>query len=357
MSMNMTGTIRPISRFRWLLNLWPLVLFLLLLTVGLREAFVYWPEVLMRSVVWQKSLHQQMSQLMELVKAQPHRAGLSLMVFSLVYGVLHAVGPGHGKVVIATYLATHPSKLKNSLQLTFAAAMLQGMVAIVLVTLVLTVLQLSSHALHISTFWMEKGSFILVIGLGCVLCLRAGKGLIGVLVSAYRNRPVFRIQRVTSIMTERTPKNILRQPVSPVHRHDAHCGCGHRHMPTPEELERDSGLRTRLLVILSMGLRPCSGAIMVLLFAKVIGVFGWGVASALTMALGTALTVSVLAVLVFYCRRWVEKLNRHNTPVIWQHIVWYTLSLAGGVVLVGSGVLLYLITQPALMGGIRPFAG
>lgn len=64
------------------------------------------------------------------------------MLFSLSYGVLHALGPGHGKVVIVTYLATHPVRLKSSLKLTFAASLVQGLVAIALVTLMLGVLQL-----------------------------------------------------------------------------------------------------------------------------------------------------------------------------------------------------------------------
>lgn len=60
-----------------------------------------------------KSMHQQMAQLLQQVKANPHQTGLALMMFSLIYGVLHAVGPGHGKVVIVTYLATHPAQLKT----------------------------------------------------------------------------------------------------------------------------------------------------------------------------------------------------------------------------------------------------
>lgn len=53
-----------------------------------------------------------MAQLLQQVKVEPHQAGWVLMLFSLIYGVLHAVGPGHGKVVIVTYLATHPARLK-----------------------------------------------------------------------------------------------------------------------------------------------------------------------------------------------------------------------------------------------------
>ncbi|MGS8681569.1 nickel/cobalt transporter, partial [Salmonella enterica subsp. enterica serovar Infantis] len=77
------------------------------------------------------------------------RSGGSLLLLSFMYVVLHALGPGHVKVVIAKWLATHPSKLKSSLVLTLAAALLQGFVSIGLVVCVLTVLQLPARQLHL----------------------------------------------------------------------------------------------------------------------------------------------------------------------------------------------------------------
>lgn len=101
--------------------------------------------------------------------AAPQQAGWLLMLFSLSHGVLHALGPGHGKVVITTYLESHLARLKSSLKLTFAASLVQGPVAIALVTLMLEVLQLSSRQLYHRSFWLEKGSFILVMLLGALL--------------------------------------------------------------------------------------------------------------------------------------------------------------------------------------------
>ncbi|AJI95980.1 high-affinity nickel-transport family protein [Yersinia ruckeri] len=322
-----------------LLNLWPLGVFLLCLTVSVLIAWSYWPELLFKSVTWQKTMHQQMAQLLQQVKANPHQMGLGLMFFSVIYGVLHAVGPGHGKVVIVTYLATHPARLKSSLKLTFLASLLQGGVAIVLVTLVLSVFQLSSRYLHQSSFWLEKGSFILVILLGLLLCFRALKRL-------YWQIKALRPQKIT---VQRL------QPLAADHVHSESCGCGHRHLPNDEELQASDDWRTRLAVILAMGMRPCSGAIMVLLFAKVIGVYAWGIASALAMALGTSLTISLLALFVHYARQLAIRLSQHRAPTAWGSIAWATLALAGGVILLFAGVLLYLSSQPAMMGGVRPF--
>ncbi|CNK46967.1 nickel/cobalt transporter [Yersinia aldovae] len=322
-----------------LVNLWPLFLFLFLLAGAAQVAWFYWPELLFKTVVWQKVMHQQMAQLLQQVKANPQHTGLALMMFSLMYGVLHAVGPGHGKVVIVTYLATHPAQLKSSLKLTFAASILQGGVAILLVTVLLGVLQLSSRYLHQSSFWLEKGSFLLVIGLGLLLCYRAIKRL-------YYQVRLLKPQKVT----------IQRiQPLSASHVHSDNCGCGHRHLPSSQELQASNDWRTRLAIVLAMGMRPCSGAIMVLLFAKVIGVYWWGILSAIAMAIGTSLTISLLALLVHYARRLAVHLGRNRTPAAWGPIAWSTLALTGGLILLFAGVLLYLSSQPEMMGGIRPF--
>ncbi|AHM75367.1 nickel/cobalt transporter [Yersinia hibernica] len=336
MSVGFTHAARP---RHWLINLWPLLAFLVLLAGAVQLAWLYWPELLFKTVVWQKSMHQQLAQLLQQVKANPHQTGLALMMFSLIYGVLHAMGPGHGKIVIVTYLATHPAQLKNSLKLTFAASILQGGVAILLVTVLLGMLQLSSRYLHQSSFWLEKGSFLLVIVLGVLLCLRAIKRL-------YWQIKMLRPQKI-SIQSI--------QPLSAGHIHSERCGCGHRHMPSAQELQAGDDWRTRLAIVLAMGMRPCSGAIMVLLFAKVIGVYWWGILSAMAMAVGTSLTISLLALFVHYARRLAVHLSRKRAPAAWGAIAWATLALTGGLILLFAGVLLYLSSQPDFIGGVRPF--
>lgn len=325
----------------WVFSLWPLLLLFILLAVGAQLAWYYWPQLLMQSVVWQKGLHQQMAALLQQVKAVPQQAGLALMLFSLSYGVLHALVPGHGKVIIATYLATHPARLKTSLKLTLAASLVQGLVAVALVTLVLVVLQLPSRQLHQSSFWLEKASFILVVLLGVLLSWRALKRLYRA-VKTMRPAPALRINRL--------------QPLPADHLHSAHCGCGHRHLPGDAELQAGSDWRTQTAIVLAMGIRPCSGAIMVLLFSKVIGVFSWGVLSALVMALGTSMTISLLALLVHCSRKLAVRLSRQRTPAAWSAIAWGSLALAGGLILLFAGVLLYISAQPGFSGGIHPFA-
>ncbi|MEM6161868.1 nickel/cobalt transporter [Erwinia sp. P6884] len=313
---------------------WPLMLLTVIFALAALLAWHYWPQILLQSVLWQKSLHQQMTALLQQVAVHPHQAGLTLMGFSLIYGVLHALGPGHGKVVIATFLATHPTKVRTSLRLTLAASLVQGSVAIGLVTVMLVILKLSSRQLHLSSYWLEKGSYLLVTGLGIWLCWRAA-GRIARALSA-PSAPVF------------------RRIVPADHQHHAECGCGHQHVPDAAMLDKAVSLKTQVIVVLSMGLRPCSGAIMMLLFSKVIGVYGWGVVSALAMAVGTAITVSAMALLVQVSRALALKLSRHAPAAGWQKVGLSCLSLAGGVLLAAAGVMLWLGAQPAMSGGLRP---
>lgn len=314
---------------RWW-DLWPLALFLLLAVAGGIWLWQAWPRVMVSSILWQREVNQQMSGLLQAVAADPARAGGSLLLFSTLYGILHALGPGHGKVVIATWLATHPSRLRASIGLTLAASLLQGLVAIGLVVVVLSVLALPARQLHLSSFWLERGSYALVGVLGLMLVWRA-------------------LQRL---------RPLLRRPVyrafTPHHQHFAHCGCGHQHLPDPTQLQAGDDWRARLMIVLSMGMRPCSGAIMVLLFSKVIGVFGWGILSALAMAAGTSLTITSLALLVHSFRQLAVRLSGNNAPVRWRQIGWSTLALAGGVVLVMAAVVMWSGAIPAGKG-LRPF--
>ncbi len=110
-------------------------------------------------------------------------------------------------MVITTWLATHPSKLKSGISLTLAASLLQGLVAIGLVVVVLSVLRLPARQLHLSGFWLEKGSYALVGVLGALLCWRALKRL----------RQLLKRPRFTAFR--------------PAHVHHDGCGCGHKHLP------------------------------------------------------------------------------------------------------------------------------
>jgi len=315
-------------------RVWPLWLLALALAAGALTLWQYWPQILLQSAIWQKGLHQQMTQLLQQVKTAPGQAGGLLVLFSLAYGVLHALGPGHGKVVITTFLATHPARLNITLRLTLLASLLQGSVAIVLVTLMLVVLQTSSRQLHLSSYWLEKGSYLLVIGLGIWIGVRALKTLLRQL------RP-------------RSPITI--RALRAAHQHHAHCGCGHAHLPDAQQVAEAVSVKTQLLLIASMGLRPCSGAIMMLLFSRVIGVYLWGVLSAVVMALGTALTISAIGLLVQRARTLAQRLGGESRAASTAALAMPLLALIGSALLIAAGLALWQSAAPGVGGGLRPF--
>ncbi|MDF7661723.1 nickel/cobalt transporter [Erwiniaceae bacterium L1_54_6] len=315
-------------------HLWPLWLLALVLLLAGGLLWQFWPQILLQSVIWQKVLNREMTQLLQQVAEQPHQAGFTLMLFSLAYGVLHALGPGHGKVVISTFLATHPARLKTSMKLTLLAALLQGGVAIGLVTVMLVVLQTSSRELHLGSYWLEKGSYLLVMALGIWVGWRALRALWSVLKPA---------------------RGMQIHAIRPHHQHDEHCGCGHAHLPSPRQMEKAVSGKTQALVVFSMGLRPCSGAIMMLLFAKVINVYAWGVASAIAMAMGTAVTVSAMGLLVQRSRKLAEKLGSASPAAQRAKVLMPMLALFGSVILLMAGVVLWQSAQPMMSSGLRPF--
>src|SRR5476649_2153410 len=297
----------------WLLA--GLLLLVLALVVGV---FVNWPRIFQQSVLWLKQLHQHLAILIQLVQANPRQAG---------DGVLHAIGPGHGKMVISTYLATHPARLKMSLYMTLAASLLQGAVAIILVSGVLVILHLSSRYLHLGEFWLEKSSYLLTAALGLMLCWRAARR--GGLILARR---------------------------AGHHHHPDGCGCEHHHLPDDRQLQAADGWRTRLAVVLAMGVRPCSGAVLVLLFAKVLGVYVWGMLAAAAMAVGSSFTLLLIALLVFWSRHLAQRLARRHEAGHVAQAAWTLVSFAGGALLILVGVVLYLSAQPMFMVGIGPFS-
>ena len=82
----------PVRKSRRWLHLWPLALFLLFAVCGALWLWQAWPQVMMKSIIWQREVNQQMSGLLKAVAENPAKAGGSLLAFSFVYGVLHALG-------------------------------------------------------------------------------------------------------------------------------------------------------------------------------------------------------------------------------------------------------------------------
>jgi nickel/cobalt exporter len=99
-----------------------------------------------------------------------------------------------------------------------------------------------------------------------------------------------------------------------VHHHDHEEGEACRHIVDARELAGPLSWRKILAVVFSVGIRPCTGAILVLIFALTQGVFWAGVAATFAMAIGTAITVAVLATLALGSRELALKPCGRSAP-------------------------------------------
>lgn len=234
----------------------------------------------------QAELHRELSLLVRALQGEEAgRAFLALMGVAFLYGVLHAAGPGHGKAVIAAYLVASRARLRRGVLLAFLSAAAQGVTAIVLVGGLGLLFGLQASSLR-----LEQASYLVIAGIGAWLLLRQLSG------------------RGSACGHDHGPG---RDHGPGHHDHDHH---GHHHhgaactaSPPPPRIEE--GPWWRLLPMAgAIGLRPCLGAVLVLLFAVGQGVFPAGVAAVVAMSAGTAITVATLALLTVVAREGALKL-------------------------------------------------
>ena len=206
-------------------------------------------------------------------------AAWTLAGLSFAYGVFHAAGPGHGKAVVASYMLANEQALKRGLVISLLAALLQGAVAIALVGLAVLVFNATSARMNDAANLIEELSYLGIIALGVWLVWTKGGALLAAL------RPA---------KAHGHHGHGHRHDHSDAHHvHDEHCG--HFHAPDPASLGKDFSWRAALTTVVVAGARPCSGAILVLVFALAQGIFLIGVWSVLAMSLGTAITTGALA--------------------------------------------------------------
>jgi ABC-type nickel/cobalt efflux system permease component RcnA len=218
-----------------------------------------------------------------------------LIGLSFAYGVFHAAGPGHGKAVISSYMIANEVELRRGAVISFLSALLQGFVAVALVGVAYVVLRGSGITMTQATQAMEIASFAMVALFGAWLLARKLRALrLPAMVSA---------PMATALPAERGSTGLSFRAVE-VTDHDYegegdYCeACGVSHMPDPATLRgQDFNLREAWSAVIAVGLRPCSGAILVMSFALLNGLYLGGILSVLAMSLGTAITVTILATL------------------------------------------------------------
>lgn len=232
------------------------------------------PGPLRQTVIW---VAEQQRQLMGRFQAELRRLrakgsawpSLAIIGLSFFYGIFHAAGPGHGKVVTTTYFLTQKARLIHGIALGGSVALVQALSAIVLVGGLAGTLNLAPSQVIDKTQILEVLSYLLIVALGSAMAWRILRG-----------RP----------------------------------GCGHDHEHGPQcaghvDLDRPpGGWREILGTALAVGLRPCTGALLVLLFTLANGIFWVGILSALAMGVGVTITLVAIGMGAIGLRKLISRL-------------------------------------------------
>ena len=235
-----------------------------------------------------------------------------LMGISFIYGIFHAAGPGHGKSVISSYLVANEETWRRGIVLSFASALLQAITAIVIVGVAAVLIGATAKMMGDTVRVIEIVSYTLIVLLGARLFWVKGRGFL---------RTWHELRSGSEPDKSAAHKHDDRahhchsahphgHDHAHGHAHDHHddeqedsvLPWGHAHGPEPEELAGPGGWHRGFSAIVAVGLRPCSGAIIVLVFALAQGLFLAGVASTIVMGFGTAITVAAIATLAVAAR-------------------------------------------------------
>jgi nickel/cobalt exporter len=266
-----------------------------------------------------------------------------LIGLSFAYGVFHAAGPGHGKAVISSYMLANEVALRRGIMLSFVSAFLQALTAILVMALVFVVLRGTSVSMTDATWFLEVTSYVLITLFGAwLLWQKAGHRLL----SLFGGGPAYSLSAAhahshghahshaahshghshAEAHSHAHHDHAQAHSHTATHSHDDHghsahshhghehhnhsagevCEtCGHSHAPDPAMLSGDRfSWKTAWSAVAAVGLRPCSGALIVLTFAFLNGLFVGGVLSVFAMAVGTAITVSALATIAVTAKNW-----------------------------------------------------
>jgi nickel/cobalt exporter len=238
-------------------------------------------------LAWQNKFHTELQAAARALGADP-KAFYVLATASFAYGAFHAAGPGHGKAVLTSYMLANEVQLKRGLLLAALAALLQGLVAIAIVASAALLFNATAGQMASAAHATEIASYLAIAALGARLVWVKGRGLYAAL-------------KEPSVEGAPGGRFICEEINDPAHIHGP--DCGHAHAPDPSTL---SGPKFRwgdaLATVVAAGLRPCSGAILVLVFTLSQGMFAAGAGAVLAMSAGTALTTGALAAIAVYAK-------------------------------------------------------
>ena len=242
---------------------------------------------------------------------------------ALVFGMVHALTPGHGKTMVAAYLAGTRGQARHALILgaTVTVTHTAGVFALGIVTLSLSQFIVPEQLYP----WLNLASGVMVVGIG---------------VFAIRDR-------LRRWLRAARPRAAV--PVAHGHGHDhghdhaAHDhghdhGHGHSHAPTDE-----LSMRSLVALGVSGGLLPCPSALVVLLSAIALHRLAFGLALIVAFSFGLASVISGIGLAVLYARKLFTRLPSDHGRIV------QVLPVASAVIITTLGLILTARSLPGVM--------
>lgn len=251
------------------------------------------------------------------MKRNGSAAGI-LVGISFLYGVFHAAGPGHGKAVITSYLLVSRETIRKGIIIAFAAAFVQGLMAIIIVMVAVLVLGTTAMGVTRTANGLEIISFGIVAVMGAYLLWAKATGRGHLHCHACQTHPF------------------------PGARHDH----THSHAPEPRAFAGHLTFSRAWSAVLAVGIRPCSGAIIILVFAMSQQLYAAGLVSVMAMSLGTAIAVSALVLLTLLAKGAAVHYARSSSPTLERAIHFIELLAAVFIMLLGLALLGGAIAGP-----------
>lgn len=193
---------------------------------------------------------------------------LFLLFFAYIYGVIHALGPGHGKTLVASYFLSNERSYAKALMVSLAIGVVHTFSAFIL-TLVIYffVNTFLAQFLNDTVVYTTKISALIIIFIALYLF--------------YQKYRVYRSIKKTIYSFSTTP-------------HTNTCGCG------ACKVDNNS---TDMALILSAGIIPCPGTVTIFIFSISLGLYYAGFLSALVMSFGMSTIIFFSAILSVAIRK------------------------------------------------------
>jgi nickel/cobalt transporter (NicO) family protein len=191
------------------------------------------------------------------------------VLLAFAYGVVHALGPGHGKVVVVSYFLSRDAQIMRGFLMGLQIAVFHVLSAAVMVALADLMLRQALGSAPGDVAGVRLVSYGLIALIGCSMLFQAVR----------RSR-------------------LRRAGIEVV---DDCCGHGHAHRHGPSGTGAGERAREGALS-LGVGLVPCTGAVLILLYAMANDILFAGVVLVVAIAAGMAITMGALGVLSIVAR-------------------------------------------------------